>query len=782
MGPPNSVDMYYPSTSSSYHRRGSATSLMTASTSTVTLNLSPNKPSSPSSFRSFPHSRLSLSSHGPSLSKHDRKWRWWHYLSGVIFLLALLQLFALTTGFTLLNNQASSIRIAVRQYPSMPYRHLNLQSIMLSKATTVYHVTKEFGMATMGGMGLVVTALAAAQQKSGANQVSVVMPFYSFLKNKYEIERFVDLVIHIRDNKGNPVPVEFRVSKMIYLLNPSPAPTPAALGTNASADPSQVPSTPLPAPTEMIPVYLIGPGNRKPFSQAFRARKPQNIYSSPKGLPQDWRDQFFAKAAAAFLAYQATATDEESLFAPLRPTPSVDIVHLHGATNAYIAKLLADERAQEMLGAKPPALVYTMHDYHDELQYANTVANVRKFLDHADMDTVEPPSEYVLGHRMFMSRLGIDYADAVTIVSRTMAAAIVEGRQDFYLKELVMDSVLRKAEQARFYGISNGLDVAVLNPFTSQRLLDRKFAFPEYALDLIQQPSALSNVSIDLSRAEWSLSPLANDYVTTAKDRAKRFLVRRGILSEEDLKRPLVLFIGRFQSAHELDLFEKATQHFVTHDMRFVIMTQPNNYPLERIEALEMNYPDHVRVLSTAKEQRQFSIFCRAAADIAFVPSETESFGLVAAEGLLFGSSVLSTGAGGLGEFLTDRPAMANDDMTTTQRNVYIHRDKISKQTTITSYENYNAYLFDVSSLEMAIRDAALDFKRNSENKMLREEYVLRMIQSAMTLGWDRHQGPVDEYCRVYELALIDRKIPEIKKHEVEEERALLQRLLHRQV
>lgn len=634
-------------------------------------------------------------------------------------------------------------------------------------------------------MGSVVTSLAAAQQRSGNTEVAVVMPYYSFLKNKYDIDRVVDLVIDLRDKQGKLVPIEFRVWKMMHVFNPPPSPPPNITtytvidGINTTI---VKPSEPVVIPhTERVPVYLIGPGNRTPFSQAFRCRNPLQIYSSPAGLPQEWRDQYFAKAASQFLMHQATATDEESLFAPLlRSAPHVDVIHLHGATNAYVAKFLDDKRRANDLGPTPPSIVYTMHDYLDELQYTNTVGNVKKFLDDAPPAAAGNDVGHVYGDRMFMSSLGIDRADVVTFVSRTMATAMVEGTLDFYLKELVMDHLLLKAQQRRFFGISNGLDFSTISPFTTEKLVTRKLNYPDYAQRLLD-PSPTKDV-----KRVWNLSATSGDFVATAKDKAKRFLVRRKLISEADAKRPLVLYVGRFQYNKGLEWFEQATQHFMEHNMTFIILGQENNYPLSKLEALQAKYPEHVYILSTPKQHRQWSIFCRAAADFVFVPSQTESFGLVAAEGLMFGASVISTGVGGLKEFLADRPeaTMVQENGAWVPayppvRDIRLVRDKKTKIPTVTSGESYNAYLFsDKDGLSTAIRDAALDYKRLLASKALREEYILRMITSARALSWDRQgTGPVHEYQHVYALALHQRKLPDLTRHEIDEEQVLLRRL-----
>lgn len=589
----------------------------------------------------------------------------------------------------------------------------------------------------MGGMGMIVTALASAQEKTGIVQPAVVMPYYSFLKKRYRPHKVVDLTIDIRDKEGNLVPVEFRVWKTYHIVESTNiATTVVEDGVDTNVTETK---------TTQFPVYLIGPGNRRPFSLAFRAKNTIGIYSTPEGLPQEWKDQFFSKAVAEFLTHQATANDEISLFAPPERTRRhVDIVHLHGATNAYVAKFLRDYEKDQQLGPRPPAIVYTMHDYLDELQYTNTYNNVFKFLEKNDTDI----EQYRRGNRVFMSSLGIDDADVVTFVSKTMAADIVEGRLEMYLKELVMKSILRKAEQARFFGITNGVDFGSLNPFTNKRLKSRHLLFPDHAWQLLQNQT---------DSTQWKMSLSPKDYVTSAKEKAKKYLVRRGRLEERDIQRPLVLFVGRFQYNKGLEMFDEAVQHFVQHDMKFVIIGQPNNYPLEWVKALQARYPEHVVVMSTDREQRDWLVTFRAAADFVFVPSLTESFGLVAAEGLLFGSPVISTGAGGLKEFLVDRPTRHSQST----RHVQVARDSDTGVPVVTSQETYNAFLFERGvNMGQAIQDAAQDYQKNKKSRPRREEYNLRMIRSAFALGWarDNHQGPVYDYLKAYELALHDHK------------------------
>lgn len=677
-----------------------------------------------------------------------------------------------------------------RQYPIKTYTHLDTTvKSQIEKGTRVYHVTKEFGPAVQTNLGRTVTALAAAQQASNLTEVAVVMPFYTFLR-RFITDKEIDMVIDVRGKRpGQIMTMEFRVYKMMHAFNPpvqAPSKYEWQMINNVNTSVLITPQIP-PAPTDVVPVYMIGSANRKPFNQAFKARTVHDM-NTENELPMEWRDQYFAKAAAAFLAHKATASDEESIFAPIRIVPRVDIVHIHGASNAYVAKFLQDKKEADDLGPRPPAIVYTMHDHQDEMQYANSFRNVRKFLDHSSER--ESLRKYVHGGKLFMSKLAIDRSEAVTFASRPMAADIIEGRRDFHLKELVMDGLLKKAEGARFYGISSGIDYySSEHPFITDKLVSRHMGYPKYALNLVgDQPSIHSTdplhaLALDIpdTPTYWQLSEETTDFTHVYKDRAKRYLIKRDVFTEQDMKRPIVLFRGNLELNKGLEIFEQATEFFVKHNMRFIIMGMERGYPMERIRALATKYPNHVSLVTTPKEERRVGIFCRAAADFVFAPNPFDSLGLETVEGMIFGSAVITTGAGSLHESIIDRPLYQAGSR---QVSVSLLDPEVvtEKGAVVTSYEYFNGYVYDhdsSKSLESAISDAAKDFNRLRKNKALREEFILRMIRSALNLGWDRghFQGPVYEYNQVYELALEDRFIPEMKRHEVEQEHELVSRL-----
>ncbi|KAI9487488.1 MAG: hypothetical protein EXX96DRAFT_605429 [Benjaminiella poitrasii] len=756
----NNATSYFPS---SLRRAGTSSTLLSSDSST---NSTPQQQRSPVSTLKYDY--------------NNKRWRWWHILAFFIMILIMIEVVVLNKHYKLLHQDYSSIRIVKRQYPYKSYTHLdtNAQS-QLEKGTRVYHVTKEFGPATLTDVGRTVTALAAAQQASNLTEVAVVMPFYTFMR-RLITDKEIDMVMDIRGKKPNQImTVEFRVWKMLHVFNPpvqAPSKYEWQMINNVNTSVLITPQRP-PQPTDAIPVYMIGHANRKPFNKAFRCRTVDEIYDENE-LPNEWRDQYFAKAAAAFLAHKATASDEESIFAPIRIVPRVDIVHVHGASNAYVAKFLHDKRDAEDLGPRPPAIVYTMHD-RNEVQYTNSFKNVRKFLDHPSEH--EMLRQYGLGGKMFMTKFALDRADAVTVVSRWFASDIVEGRYDFYLKELVMDNLLKQVERSRFYGISNGVDYhSTEHPFITDKLVNRSMVFPSYAWELIKHqelihaPNSVLALEVPEAPTYWTLSERPTDFIYVYKHRAKQYLIKRNLLTQEDIHRPIVLFRGNFEKRRGLEILDKATELFEKYDMRFIIMGNKKDYPFDRLEALQKQYPNHVLLIPTAKQQRQYGIFCRAAADFVFMPDGTQD-GYKLAEGLIFGSAAITPRLGPLSNAIIDRSQAPRKISV-----AHLDPEVISERgAVVTGYEYYNSYVYKDTTLASAIGDAYVDYHKLRKNKALREEYVLRMIRSAINLGWDRghFKGPVHEYNRVYELALEDRFIPEMKRHEVEQENELVSRL-----
>ncbi|CAG8758752.1 11165_t:CDS:2, partial [Acaulospora morrowiae] len=205
------------------------------------------------------------------------------------------------------------LKLEIQFYPPQPYLGFPPNvTTDVPRGTTVYHVTKEFGGAVVGRLGHTVTALAKGQTVDKRLNINIIMPHYSHLNELYPHEDFAKLSIDVQDGYGNWAKVTFSVRRINWNFTDS-------------SDQSTL---------RRNHVYLIGRAiDFYPFSLAFRTTNSLDIHSTQRGLPQEWKDIYFCKAAAELIIY-LNEIPETSLFSP-SDSRGVDIVHLHGATNAF---------------------------------------------------------------------------------------------------------------------------------------------------------------------------------------------------------------------------------------------------------------------------------------------------------------------------------------------------------------------------------------------------------------------------------------------------------------
>ncbi|KAM0749220.1 UDP-Glycosyltransferase/glycogen phosphorylase [Meredithblackwellia eburnea MCA 4105] len=757
---------------------------------------------------------------------YKRMWdKWW---KSWLIVLAL----GSALGAWLLLREPPPLWIPKRPYDLQPYTHLSHSTpLTLPTSTRIIHITKEFGPATMGGLGVMLTSLTLAQSQSPFLTPSVILPHYSFLSSPStspfasQITHFVDLRIPIltRNRKKRQI-----ITCPVSLLRwPYPAPV-DFLHPSSSSSPDDEPSPP--KQEDFVEIYLIGPGDQNPFHVAFQATDAGDVYTAYKPLKQEWKDLWFAKAASELVwllshdgarAYHVDAEEgddgdderggdfdgtggvdgvfgrrlreeegDDDVGPSTRPR-GVDVVHLHGATNAMVAYYLRHKEGliQDEEDVVPPAIVYTLHDTVDEVEYSNLMSNALTFLDFAnetdEVDFRSRLSPYTLtggrrGTQIFPSSLAIDLADMVTFVSRTIAADLVEGRFEFNMKDLVMPSISQRASEGAFVGITNGVDFEVesKNPFTSPVLRELGISFPRVGSN-VTDPSTLYSPPSALTPSERP----ARLSFTQSKLEAKRHLINTlpQHFQPDDESRPWFLFVGRFQYNKGCQFFEPILRlisdaNIPQLDARLVLLGTRNNYPHSHLRQLAQRYPNHLTFIDSLDFQNEWGTVLRMASDFALVPSFSEAFGLVAVEGMLFGMRVVSSGVGGLGEILVDSVAATA-------------REKEDDEEDRDEERLGNSFLFDlyarnstsgekrdlglspsrarvemwelepaVKACEEAVRRAVGSWRvfnaGESEDEWVRREMDVRgLVSNALKLKWSREGGPVEEYVRVYDLA-----------------------------
>ncbi|RIB05637.1 Glycosyltransferase Family 5 protein [Gigaspora rosea] len=606
--------------------------------------------------------------------------------------------------------------IESRTFDPQPYIGLRqtLES-KLPKGTSIYHVTKEFGVATMGGLGHVVTALAQGQAMNSQYNVKVIMPAYSFLKNIVKLQFHTLLTIKIQNKYGKWEDIKFLVQKMRW---------------NASENFNVLSDQP-PRQRDLY-IYFIGPAiNHSPLDLAFDASDALHIYSTKPGLSQECMNLYFCKAAAELITY-LDKYPETPLFARV-DVKGVDVVHLHGATNAFVVDFLKELYIEDQYSKPPPPIIYTLHDYLEEQLYSTLLVNYKMFKNNTNDDDY---LKYIHGRRFYPSALAIDNSQIITFVSETMAKEMVEGSLNFRAKELIIPSILNRASQGLWVGISNGVDFTHFNPFDDMLLLETDSHFPK-------------NIeTFDYERfIEEQIDTSTQDLVIDAKFRAKYHLIKEGLLDVNDLNRIIVLYIGRFQYNKGAEFFIPAAETLAALDAKFIVMGQQNNFPIEKLKKLQLKYPKNFELIDDLEFQNNWGILYRAAADIQFVPSLTESFGLIAVEGLLFGATVVSTGVGGLKEFLV------NKSESNIRHNSYL-------------FELVNGHYNDpsVEGMKRALTAVINDYKQLN-NSLHEKEIIIRdLIKDALKLNWNRPEGPLDQYFNVYNLVVRSRRKKILRK------------------
>jgi glycogen synthase len=465
----------------------------------------------------------------------------------------------------------------------------------------IFHVTKEFGPAILGGLGNVVTSLSKKLKDTGLN-VNIVMPYYKFLNLDPDLNftLYSTLEFSIR-SESNGI-----LGKIVSYFTSDDG------IINIKADVYKT-------FYDGIPLFLIGPGNLEPFSFAFDVDKKLEMYSSPPQLDHQWQALFFIKGASKFIQKEqekSLALNNEKI-----------VVHLHGSTNALVLHEFQDSHSVK------PKFIYTLHDYSYESFYYVNVENLKLFM-HSFNSVIEPSHSlrlltmaqkisipkiypvsatnilcnfFCLSNEFYPSGYGIAHADVVTFVSKSVAKSILDGRLLFPLRGLVTNFINAQASRRRFFGITNGISFESLNPFTHKDLVEHGMSFPiDSNLFKILFPS---HEYINVSSS-----------VTEQKRKAKSYLQSKPIFEKLDLSRPLVLYMGRFEFDKGMKDCIRAVPFFAKNNVNFVVMGYPNNFPVKYIKTSKEMYENHFAYILSLETQLQFGIFLRAAADFVFVP------------------------------------------------------------------------------------------------------------------------------------------------------------------
>lgn len=534
-----------------------------------------------------------------------------------------------------------------------------------------------------------------------------------------------------------------------------------------------------------IQCFLVGTGDHVVFRDAYRtAGRKEELYMSEPHTPQEWRDLYFCHAVAQFLL------QEERQNVHSRPCQQL-FAQIHGATNGFVMFFYKHQHAAS---ESPPSastqsgntrfrFVYILHDYSYELDYSLQKKAISKFSTlhehspvynnkrlHHTAALFTLPNNFstdvlsrqvsvpldttmvFLESELLVSQFVLQYADVVVAVSQKMAKELATGDLQFPRREHICHILDAFVAKHKFYGITNGIDISALNPFDDIHLTRLHLHFPiikaqrRFLDKFISNAPNEQNIDFSTDPKNFTSSPINPTSTPTnirsivsIKKELKKLLhdVHRLATSPTS---PLFLFIGRFQHEKGIHTLLDILPHLKRLDARLIIMGQPNSFPLHQLIQATHDFSDFVSIIYDANVQSKIGTLVRAAADFLLHPSHFESFGLVAVEALLFGCAVVSTGVGGMAEFLVDRGGT-----------VKLPHSPFNSSTF------FNAYLFplggSIQQTLIAIEYAIYDYFHMSDGE--RDAWIWKWIQNALNLTWEGDRdgfGALDRYEFVYGL------------------------------
>jgi hypothetical protein len=503
-------------------------------------------------------------------------------------------------------------------------------------------VSTEMGPASPTSLGAALSRLALQQARDPSIQVSVVIPYYQFIKDFYrgQVSFLVELAVNVPSpSPGLAGPKDSFVRSRIHRIK-----WPAQETSETNPNPPTFHHSHAP-----LTVYLIGAGGDGVYRSTFNASDAKSIYLpdyDSKPVPEGWRELWYAKATTEFLSY-LSATSEATLFDfgrdPTLSPEKPDLIQIHGAQSAWASVFLSTYSRQGIVEGQPPIVFTLPGKKESELAYTLPAKTVRQFVTEEEWESFIKDS--VVGDRISGAVVGIRAADAVTYSGGDRSSL----PESFYLKEVVWSSLVSRAERDELDFIPHAL-APLFDPFEDAQLVDAGLQFP--SLDSRTRPGGRT--------------------LGGTKRAAKQYLVDRlpELFSSRDVDQPLVLVVGHDGPVPEF--LRAAVAHKPR--ARFVVLPMPSHVPVDSVVAIADENPDTVTVLrfkrkppplpaassapghgdaaALTTEQREgtvasqdendeaewldedLEVFVRAAADYVWPPDEAE-------QGLVFGAKML---------------------------------------------------------------------------------------------------------------------------------------------
>jgi glycogen synthase len=195
-----------------------------------------------------------------------------------------------------------------------------------------------------------------------------------------------------------------------------------------------------------------------------------------------------------------------------------------------------------------------------------------------------------------------------------------------------------------------------------------------------------------------------------------------------DANLPIILYIGRFSPEKGIEYFKTL---IATIEGKATFFALGRGFTKEILELIMQNsrQKNNVFITFSTLEQEKYGDLMRAAADFTFVPSHEEACGLVAMEGLANGSICITSGVGGLKDFIN--PFKYNGQEGSHSGNGFFYQDR-----------NENSF---VQTINFAL-DLWQSIPSNDKNLI-----HARIMQEAKRLDWLAKNGATEKYADLFQ-------------------------------
>ena len=410
------------------------------------------------------------------------------------------------------------------------------------------------------------------------------------------------------------------------------------------------------------------------------ANSSEAIYTTPYGVSFSERDAYFSFAASVVAAHICSVAG----------TPDSCAVQSHGATNALIPWFMKQLLPVQLL----PTLSYTLHDYLGEVWQHFRVEELFRFaplssqpekafvtLFQRSKDSAVVKMQKAELHKLFpndqvyASAIATMHAKIITGVSMGMLTGIIDGI--FPCPVVVSEILAAAAAEGRVVAVPNAAP-GNMHPFLRSNILGEatyadgnsilhrkleakaklchwKVITSEETCSVINMAASDAGIALFMPRQKqkvsflWSSRPLVWLFVG-------RFESNKGVrhipaLVEAACGRRLLKNIVRDQDGSAP--YDAQSIHIIVMGLKSGSVDPEADAAIELLVALQDKCP--VTVISDKKKQARWGMYIRLAADVVVVPSDAESYGIVAAEALAHAAIPVVNGVGGLGDVVRPR-------------------------------------------------------------------------------------------------------------------------------